>query len=142
MLLRIAKTRLQRMHLMKPRFSFIAAALVSLLTPSLAFAHPKLLSANPAANAAVAPTRTVTLTFSEGLTPRLSSATLVMTGMPGMNDHPEMPMQGVTSALSRDGKSLVLTSTRPLPAGTYRVDYVIVGGDTHRITGKHNFSIR
>ena len=122
-------------------FALVMAALgVAVASPALA--HPRLVAATPAANATVSPTRTVTLIFSERLTPRLSSATLVMTGLPGMANHPDMPMQGVTSAVSRDGKGLVLTSAKPIPAGSYRIDWVIVGADTHRITGTHAFSIR
>lgn len=125
------------------RFRNLALGLVlSAAVASPALAHPKLVTATPAANATVAAIRTVTLTFSERLMPKLSSATLVMTGMPGMVNHPDMPMKGVTSAVSRDGKGLVLTSARPITAGSYRVDWVIVGSDTHRITGKHAFSIR
>lgn len=118
------------------------AALAAILAPAVALAHPKLTTATPAANATVAATRTVTLTFSEKLTPKLSGATLIMTGMPGMANHPDMKMPGFTSAISPDGKSIVLTGAKPLPAGTYRVDWVVVGADTHRITGKHSFSIR
>jgi methionine-rich copper-binding protein CopC len=120
----------------------VIATLATLLTPTAAFAHPKLVSASPAANATAARTNVVRLTFSERLTPKLSNATITMTGMPGMANHPDMKMTGVTSAISADGKSIVLTSAKPLPAGTYRADWVIVGADTHRITGKHNFSIR
>lgn len=120
----------------------IIATLATLLTPAAAFAHPKLVAAIPAANATVARTNTVRLTFSEGLMPKLSTATLVMTGMPGTANHPEMKMTGVTSAVAADGKSIVLTSANPLPAGSYRADWVIVGADTHRITGKHSFSVR
>ncbi len=120
----------------------IIATLATLLTPAAAFAHPKLVAAIPAANATVARTNTVRLTFSEGLMPKLSTATLVMTGMPGTANHPEMKMTGVTSVVAADGKSIVLTSATPLPAGSYRADWVIVGADTHRITGKHSFSVR
>ncbi|RIA37371.1 hypothetical protein DFR49_3255 [Hephaestia caeni] len=120
----------------------IIATLATLLTPAAAFAHPKLVAAIPAANATVARTNTVRLTFSEGLMPKLSTATLVMTGMPGTANHPEMKMTGVTSVVAADGKSIVLTSANPLPAGSYRADWVIVGADTHRITGKHSFSVR
>lgn len=118
------------------------AALAAILAPAAALAHPKLTAATPAANASVAPTRTVTLTFSEKLTPKLSGATVIMTGMPGMANHPDMKMPGFTSSISADGKSIVLTGAKPLPAGTYRIDWVVVGADTHRITGKHSFSIR
>ncbi|WP_430636021.1 copper homeostasis periplasmic binding protein CopC [Sphingomonas hankookensis] len=105
-------------------------------------AHPKLLSATPAANATAPRTGTVRLMFSERLMPRLSTATLVMTGMPGTADHPDMKMPGVSTTLSPDGKAIVLTSATPLPAGSYRVDWAVVGADTHRITGKHAFSVR
>jgi hypothetical protein len=120
----------------------IIATLATLLTPAAAFAHPKLVAATPAANATVAQTTAVKLTFSERLMPRLSTATLIMTGMPGMANHPDMKMTGVTSSVAADGKSIVLTSANPLPAGSYRADWVIIGADTHRITGKHSFSVR
>ena len=81
------------------------------------------------------------LTFNERVMPKLSSATLTMTSMPGMANH-VMKMTGVTSAVSKDGKSITLTSARPLSTGSYRVDWVIVGADTHRITGTHAFSVR
>ncbi len=117
-----------------------AAAIVAFASP--AFAHPKIVTATPAANATVAPTNTVRLTFNERLMPKLSSATLVMTGMPGMATHAEMKMTGVTSAVGADGMSLVLTSARPVSAGTYRVDFVVVASDGHRVTGTHVFSVR
>ena len=120
----------------------VVAMLGTMMVPAAAFAHPKLVAASPAANATVARTATVKLTFSERLMPKLSTATLIMTGMPGMANHPDMKMTGVTSAVAADGKSIVLTSAKPLPAGSYRADWVIVGADTHRITGKHSFSVR
>ncbi len=114
----------------------VVAALGALSVPAIALAHPKIVAATPAANATVAPTTTVRLTFSERVMPRLSSATLTMTSMPGMANH-VMRVTGVTS-----GKSITLTSARPLSTGSYRVDWVIVGADTHRITGTHAFSVR
>lgn len=120
----------------------IIATLGALMIPSVAFAHPKLVAATPAANATVARTNTIKLTFSERLMPKLSSATLTMTGMPNMANHPDMKMGGVTSAIAADGKSIVLKSAKPLPVGSYRADWVVVGADTHRITGKHSFSVR
>lgn len=128
---------------MKFRRSFaLLGVLATLALASPASAHPRLVSATPAANAAVARTSTVRLTFSERLMPKLSSATLTMSNMPGMTNHPDMKMTGITSALTADGKSIVLTSAKPLPAATYRVDWIIVGADTHRITGAHSFSVR
>lgn len=118
-----------------------AFALGAACVPAAALAHPKLVSANPAADASVAPTSTITLTFNEKLMPKLSSARLTMTGMPGMANHPEMDMKA-TSSVAADGKSIVLKSAKPLPAGSYRADWVIVGPDTHRITGAHSFKVK
>lgn len=120
----------------------IIAALVSAIAPGAALAHPRLVAAVPAADATVARTNTVKLTFSERLMPALSSATLTMTGMPGMANHGPMKMTGVTSAIAADGKSIVLTMAKPLPAGTYRADWIVVSADTHRITGTHSFSVK
>ena len=120
----------------------IIATCAALALPAAALAHPKLVAASPAVNATVAPTNSIKLTFSERLMPKLSSATLTMTGMPGMANHPDMKMPGVTSTIAADGKSIVLTLAKPLPVGSYRADWVIVGADPHRITGAHNFSVK
>ncbi len=122
--------------------SLVLATVGVTMLPTAALAHPKLVTATPAANATVSRTTTVKLTFSERVMPKLSRATLIMTGMPNMKNHPDMKMAGVTSAVAPDGKSIVLTSAKALPAGSYRADWVIVGADTHRITGKHSFSVR
>ena len=123
------------------KFPSLAMLLVALALPATAFAHTRLVSATPAANATAKSVKAITLNYSERLTPKLSTATLTMTGMPGMANHPDMRMTGVTSAIGPDGTSLVLTLARPLPAGSYRVDWVVVGADTHRITGAHAFNI-
>lgn len=121
------------------RLGLVATLAFGLLAgPTLA--HPKLKAASPAANAAASGVSRVSLTFSETLMPKLSGATLIMTGMPGMTSHPDMKMAGVKTAVT--GKAIELVSDKPLPAGSYRVDWHIVGADTHRITGQHSFSVR
>ncbi len=119
----------------------LSALTAALLLPTAALAHPALVSASPAANATVARTGIVTLSFSEKLMPKLSGAKLIMTGMPGMKDHPEMPMKAAAS-IGPGGKSIILKAASPLPAGSYRVDWHVVSSDTHRITGSHSFSVR
>jgi copper resistance protein C len=57
-----------------------ATAAATLLTASPAFAHARLVSSNPAANAAVAAPRTITLTFSDKVVPAFSSFEVVMEG--------------------------------------------------------------
>lgn len=120
----------------------LTTALFACFHATVAFARPTLLSATPTANATAERTDWVKLDFSERLEIRLSRATLVMTGMPGMANHNEMRMPGVTTRISRDGKSIILVSTRPLPSGSYRVDWVVAGSDSQRVTGRHVFSIR
>ncbi|MFN3945771.1 MAG: copper homeostasis periplasmic binding protein CopC [Allosphingosinicella sp.] len=118
------------------------AGLAAMSAAGVAAAHPSLVSASPAANAPASNVTRILLRFNERLTPRLSGATLTMTGMPGMANHPDMPMTDVSSALSSDRTALVITSPRPLPAGSYRVNWHVVGADTHRITGTHEFTVR
>lgn len=117
------------------------AAAFAFVAPGVAVAHPKLVSESPAANASAKGVSRIVLKFSERLTPRLSGGTLTMTGMPGMTNHSDMKMTSVNAAIGSDRTSIVLTSAKPLPAGTYRVDWHVVGADTHRITGTHAFSV-
>lgn len=114
------------------------AAAIALSVPAAAFAHAELVSATPAANKAASNVSRVTLTFNEALTPRLSGATLTMTGMPGHGDH-ETAVSNVRAAVN--ARTITLTAARPLAAGTYRVDWHAVTDDSHRITGKYSFTV-
>ncbi len=127
-------------RLSKIALSFATA--IALSAPGVVLGHPKMVAASPAANAAAQGVSRIVLKFSERLTPRISGASLTMTGMPGMANHPDMKMTGVNAAIGSDRTSIVLTSAKPLPSGTYRVDWYVVGADTHRITGTHTFSVR
>lgn len=113
------------------------AAGLALALPSVALAHPKMVAATPAAGAPAKSAQRIVLTFSEKLTPRVSGATLVLVGSGGT----ETRVAGLESRIGEDGKSLVLVPARKLRAGAYRVDWHVVGADTHRITGKHTFRI-
>lgn len=126
---------------MSTLLKIILSFIIVFTTTAPALAHPKLVSATPAANASAKAVSRIVLKFSERLTPRVSGATLTMTGMTGMKDHPDMKMSGVNAVVGSDGTSIVITSAKPLPAGTYRVDWHVVGGDTHRITGTHAFTV-
>lgn len=118
----------------------LAATLAILSAPALA--HPKLVSTTPAAGATVANATRLSLTFSEPLMAPVSGMDLVMTGMPGMAKHGPMKIAGFNTAVAADGKTLVATFPRALPAGTYRLDWHAVSTDTHRITGNLTFTVR
>ena len=123
------------------RRSLLAFAAASLLAvPGVAIAHPKLLSATPAANAAVVKPTSIKLSFSEALVGPLSGIELTMTGMPGMANHAPMPIKGFTTKAA--GKDLTVTLPRPLPAGSYELKWHAVAADQHRIEGSYTFSVR
>ena len=115
-------------------------ATIAIATPALA--HPKLLSATPAAGSTVSAPTQIVLAFSETLMPPMSGLDLVMTGMPGMANHAPMKIAGFKTSVSQDGKSLVATLPRALPAGIYDAHWHVVSTDTHRIEGHLTFTVR
>ncbi len=119
----------------------LTAAVAALLGSAPALAHPKVVSASPAANATVAAPKSVEVRFSEKLVPKFSGADLVMTGMPGMKDHPATNVPG-KAAVAADGLTLVVTPGKPLAAGSYRLDWHVVSVDTHRVAGSYSFAVR
>lgn len=116
----------------------VTAALVTLA--GTANAHPKLLSATPAANASVVTPARVELHFSEKLMPKFSGADLMMTAHGG-KAHPPMKVAG-TAALGADGRTLVVTPRSPLGAGRYSVVWHVVSVDTHRVAGNYAFAVK
>ncbi|MFC0684959.1 copper homeostasis periplasmic binding protein CopC [Novosphingobium clariflavum] len=123
------------------RFPALAAAILAVAAvPATALAHPKLLSATPAANSAVAKPTSIALTFSEDLVAPLSGIDLVMTGMPGMANHQPMPIKGITAKAK--GKTMTVALPRPLPTGTYQLTWHAVAADQHRIEGSYSFTVR
>jgi len=119
----------------------LAAMLVLASAPGTALAHAKLVGSTPAANSAVAKVTTVTLKFSEKLIASTVKAELVMTGMPGMKDHPPMKIP-FTSAMGKDGKSMALQLKRALVPGTYKVKWSAAGADTHRMGSEFSFTVK
>lgn len=116
------------------------AAAIAIALPGVAAAHSKLVSSNPAANATVSKPSKLTLTFSETFLAPMSGADLTMTAMPGMADHPAMPIKGFKTSV--EGKTMVLTLPRPLPAGTYDLKWHIVGADQHKMEGGYSFTVK
>lgn len=126
--------------MIKPALAALAAAALT-LAPTAALAHARLLASTPAANATVAKVTTIQLKFSEKLIPATVRAELVMTGMPGMADHPPMKI-AIGSAMGQDGKSMTLTPKRVLTPGTYRVTWSAAGADTHRMGSEFAFTVK
>nr|WP_315591532.1 copper homeostasis periplasmic binding protein CopC [uncultured Cupriavidus sp.] len=116
----------------------VAATLVA---SAAALAHPKLVSSTPADGAEGPAPQKIDLQFSETLTRQFSGANLVMTGMPGMSDHPPMKIAAAVSG-SDDPKTMVITPKSPLVPGSYRVEWRAVSSDTHPVSGTVNFKVK
>jgi methionine-rich copper-binding protein CopC len=117
-----------------------AAVVIAMLMSTLAQAHPKLLASTPAEGATGAPPDKIELHFSENLVTQFSGAKLLMTEMSGMA-HAPMPIKAKVSA-SSDPKTMLITPTAPLTAGTYKVEWRAVSSDTHPITGNVTFKVK
>ncbi|MET0190007.1 MAG: copper resistance CopC family protein, partial [Pseudonocardia sediminis] len=110
----------------------VLTTLALLLGSAPAWAHTELESSTPAANAALptAPS-TVALTFSEEISPDLS--TITVTGPDGKRYENGKP--------TASGATLNLP-LRPLgPAGAYKIDYKVVSEDGHPVSGAVPFSL-
>ncbi len=117
----------------------VAAALTMISVPALA--HVKLAGSTPSANATASKVTSIQLKFSEKVALSTVKTELVMTGMPGMTDHPPMKI-AATSAMGKDGKSMTLTLKRALVPGTYSVKWSAAGGDAHRVQGEFRFTVK
>jgi copper resistance protein C len=129
----------QNMRTFKP-IPLIAAATLA-MSPVALYAHAKMVSSTPAANATVAKPAKIIMTFNEKLMGPTIKVALVMTAMPGMTDHPEMKI-AATSQIGKDGKSVTLTPKRALVAGTYKVTWSAAGADMHKMAGSYSFKVK
>jgi len=127
------------MRIIKPT-AVVIALLSGLLMSTLAQAHPKLLASTPADGAEGASPEKIELHFSENLVTQFSGAKLLMTEMAGMA-HAPMPVKAKVSGGS-DPKTMFITPTAPLAAGTYKVEWRAVSSDTHPITGNVTFKVK
>jgi methionine-rich copper-binding protein CopC len=121
--------------------AFLAALALTSLAPAALSAHVQLSASSPAAGTTAKATKTITLTFSAPVDKAGTAASIVMTAMPGMPDHGEMPIRNFTPAWSADGKTLTLTLAKPLPKGTYEVRWQAKAADGHAMSGKVGFDV-
>jgi methionine-rich copper-binding protein CopC len=140
--MRTAKSQKDCLMRHLPSFAASTLAALALISSGTAFAHAKLVSSTPAANAKASNVRSLSLTFSEAVVEKLSGVEIVMTGMPGMADHAPMKVSGFKTALGADHKTMTITLPRALPAGTYDLKWHAVTTDTHRIEGSYSFSVK
>nr|WP_246246219.1 copper resistance protein CopC [Paenibacillus lemnae] len=110
---------------------FIAVLLI-VSFPSGALAHSKLVTASPSAETTT--TENVTellLTFNEKIDPTLS--TLIISGTDGQSaGKPEITVEE---------DQLKAVFDKPLDSGTYEVEWKIVSGDSHPVSGTYTFAV-
>lgn len=107
-----------------------------------AYAHPRVVSSTPSANARVAAPRQLIVRFSERLLPPLARADLFKIGMgtPGTGHRSQKMQTGV--GVDASGKALVVLVRQHLPAGRYQLNWRVVSIDTHRVQGNLLFTVR
>jgi methionine-rich copper-binding protein CopC len=103
--------------------------LILLLAATPAFAHARLKSSDPAADASVKSPNLIRLTFSEALEPAFSSAELA-------------DAAGKTVPVSKSvGGTTITLLPLGLRPGVYKVTWHSVGRDTHRLSGNFSFKV-
>jgi hypothetical protein len=112
-----------------------AASALAMLAASPALAHARLVSSNPADNAAVAAPRTIVLNFNERLVAAFTKVELTMPEHGGMK-------VAASSAPANDGKGLVVTPARPLGKGAYKLVWSTASADGHKMSGEISFTVR
>ena len=106
------------------------------LVATAASAHPKLVTANPAANAVITSSpKELRFSFNEDLVPKFSGAEV--------KDQKGQKVEvGTAAADPADKKQLIVPLAKPLAAGTYKVEWHAVAADTHRVQGSYSFTVK
>jgi copper resistance protein C len=113
-----------------------AVALVAaIFYGSVAYAHPQLQSAEPAAGAAVTTSpKQIRITFNENVVPQLS-------GVEVKDQSGKVIPTGKAATDPANKKLLVVPVNEQLPPGGYTVEWHAVSDDTHRVKGDYSFSV-
>lgn len=119
----------------------IALAATAVTAPAVALAHARVVASSPAQGSTVASPRRVTLTFSEALLPPTAATSIVMTAMPGAENHGEMAIRNFTTGWSNNNKTMTLTLRQPLRPGSYDVRWQAAAADGHRMKGSVSFTV-
>jgi methionine-rich copper-binding protein CopC len=125
---------------LKSRLIIVLAA--SGFAVTAAAAHPKLLTAVPAAGSTVNGPTAIKLDFNEAVVDRFSGIELQMTEMPGMKMTAPMKMTAGAAVVGDAGKQLMTTFAKPLSKGVYKVSWHAVAADTHRVEGNYSFTVK
>ncbi len=121
--------------------ALLAALALTAMTPATALAHIELSASTPAAGSEAKAPKVVTLSFTQPVDQASTAVALVMTAMPGVANHGEMPIRNFTADWSDDGRTVTLNLRKPLPAGSYEVRWQ-AAADGHAMSGTVAFTVR
>lgn len=100
----------------------------------VAWAHPALQSTEPGQGATVSSPKEIRLTFSEDLVAKFSGLAI--------KDESGRPVETASPTLEPNQKrQLIVPVSKPLPPGTYNVEWHAVAADTHRVSGHFSFKV-
>jgi copper resistance protein C len=121
--------------------AILAALVLTALAPTSLLAHVQLAASTPAAGTEAKAPKVIMLTFSMPVDQSTAAASIIMTAMPGMANHGEMPIRNFTASWSDEGKTMTLTLKKPLPTGTYEVRWQAAAADGHPMSGTISFDV-
>jgi methionine-rich copper-binding protein CopC len=110
------------------------ALLIAGLLGGVARAHPVLQTADPGQGATVSSPKEIRLTFTEDLVAKFSGLTV--------KDQSGQLVETANASVDPNRKrELIVSIAKPLPPGTYDVDWHAVSVDTHRVSGHFSFKV-
>lgn len=109
----------------------LPATALSLMLAAPVLAHPKLVTASPAADSTGPASSVLTLAFSEKLSPGTASITLS-----------PAPAGGVAIVDGADGQSLTVTPKTKLSPGSYKIDWNVIAANGHQSTGSYQINVK
>lgn len=122
-----------------PRSMAILLALAGIATTHAAFARASLVESRPEQGSVVSKPDALDLTFNEPVALADLSISLTMTAMPGMANHKPMTIKGFD--VISTGTKVSVHFPRPLPGGTYRLDWTVRGALAEPAAGSLTFKV-
>ena len=105
-----------------------------ILFGSVAYAHPQLQSADPAAGVAAASPKQIRITFNEAIVPQFSGIEL-------REQSGKLVSTGKSEVDPANKKILIIPLKGQLAPGDYRIEWHAVSDDTHRVKGSYSFRV-
>ena len=121
--------------------ALLAAAALALVAPSALSAHVSVTASVPAEGSTVKAPKTLSIAFNKPVDQASAAASIIMTAMPGVENHGEMAIRNFTPSWSADGQTLTLNLRQPLRAGTYELRWQATGADGHAVSGVVTFEV-